>query len=174
MQIRFHSVLWLAMFTAFATPACIRPLTPVLDGFRSAAENPQSIRVYEGLPHQSYEGELLEQERNTKAVRELHGFPFYRESLVVEKQDAVQLATILADSTVWTEFSGEKKCGGFHPDYAIEVARGGETYVALLCFGCGEGKIYQGSVEGRYDMNLKPKLVLDKYQVNRPQSDARP
>jgi hypothetical protein len=141
--------------------------------FANAALKAESTIVYEGLPHQTYERALLERERTTKDVREFHSYPFYREPLEVTKEDAKKLAVILAKPSTWRPFTGEKKCGGFHPDYAVEFNSGMHPFVVLLCFGCGEGKIYHAGSQWRFDMSQEPRELLDAYQKNRPPIENR-
>ncbi len=80
----------------------------------------EKVVLYEGLPHQLYEGPSLENERQTKAVQELDGYTFYEEPLALAGDDTTRLSEILGDSKTYKPFTGEKKCGGFHPDYAVE------------------------------------------------------
>lgn len=137
-------------------------------GFTRFAARADSLVVYEGLPHQNYERELLAQERKTKETLELKGYPFYREPLELSEDDAEQLSAVLAKPSTWRPFTGEKKCGGFHPDYAVEFRRGSGRYLVLLCFGCGEAKLFGPLQASRYNMSLEARPILEKYQKNRP------
>jgi hypothetical protein len=139
--------------------------------FVNAILKAESIVVYEGLPHQLYERDLLEEELTTKDVHVLHGYPFYREPLEVTAKDAQALAAILSKPSTWRPFSGEKKCGGFHPDYAVEFKTGNNRCLALLCFGCSEGKLFTGDGEWRFNMSLGPRKILEAYQKHRPHNE---
>ncbi len=135
----------------------------------------QSARLvlYEGLPHQMYEHQALEAEKKTKPTVTLHEFPFYRETLESEArrrrspQGPPGRPGLLRSPT-----PAGKRCGGFHPDYAVEWSAVGQTYQALICFGCWEIKIYGPKGETIYDIRnaardrLKP--LLEPYRKNRP------
>ncbi len=72
-------------------------------------------------------------------------------------------------SATYKEFSGEKKCGGFHPDFAVEWQIGTAKYQALICFGCGEVKLFGPGYESRYDFHSETiEKILKKYNKNRP------
>jgi hypothetical protein len=128
--------------------------------------------LYEGLPHQMYESQALEAEKKAKPTVTLHGFSFYRETLEVKAGDDQRLKTLMSDPGSFEAFSGEKRCGGFHPDYAVEWSAGGQVYQALLCFGCWEVKIYGPKGEAIYDIRGDArdqlKALLEPYRKNRP------
>ncbi len=134
----------------------------------------QSARLvlYEGLPHQMYEHQALEAEKKAKSTVTLHEFPFYRETLELKPDDGERLKDLLGDPASFELYSGEKRCGGFHPDYAIEWSARGQMYQALVCLGCWEIKIYGPKGETLYDIRndarnqLKP--LLDSLHNSRP------
>lgn len=121
---------------------------PTADKIKQATE----VRLYEGLPHQVYEHELLDQELNTKKTITLHKFPFYQELLPVTSEDANRLTTMFGDEQAILPYRGVERlpdgrlvvagraCGGFHPDYCIEWVAQGEVYQLLVCFGCTEAR----------------------------------
>jgi hypothetical protein len=128
--------------------------------------------VFEGLPHQGYEGDLLEKERRTKPVEELGGYPFYKEPLQLTDADAKRLSKVLSDSSTLRTWSGEKKCDGFHPDFAAAYQQG--TSVILICFGCQEAQVVGPLTSSRHDLDNKAykelKNILSGYRKNRPAS----
>jgi hypothetical protein len=130
------------------------------------------VVVYEGLPHQTYERELLEEEKRTKATVTLHDFPFYREPLDLTEEGAKALRGLLGDARTFEPFAGEKTCGGFHPDYAVEWSHEGQTTQYQLCFGCGEVKVYGPGGEFRFDLRADARerltRLLRPYRKNRP------
>jgi hypothetical protein len=128
--------------------------------------------LYEGLPHPMYEHEALEAEKKSKPTLTLHEFPFYSETLELKAGDGERLKTLLGDPASFEPHSGEKKCGGFHPDYAVEWETRGQTYQALICLGCWEINVYGPKGGAIYDIRndardrLKP--LLEPYRKNRP------
>jgi hypothetical protein len=144
------------------------------DKFTGAIADVEELRLHEGLPHQRFERELLASERRSKAVRELDGYSFYEEPLSLSREEAAQLTGLLSDRKTFEPFSGEKLCGGFHPDYAIEWQNGSSSYRALLCFGCYEAKLFGPAIEVRHDLSTLAghdlKALLAKHHKNRPPS----
>jgi hypothetical protein len=134
---------------------------------------PDKIVLYEGLPHQGYEAKRFDEESKKPTIAK-GGFFFYKEPLALQEADAKALGRTLANPDTFSPFRGEKKCGGFHPDYAVVVSSKGEEFTYLICFGCGEAKIYRPDrSQTRYDLghdSANPSLsaILKPYQKNRP------
>ena len=130
------------------------------------------ITLYEGLPHQMYEPKALLAERNAKSTVQFNGFPFYEETLDLKAVDTEELKAMLSSPRSFEPYSGEKKCGGFHPDYAIEWSVGGKTYRCLVCFGCEEARIHGPGDVIEYDIEhatfKRLNQLLTPYRKNRP------
>lgn len=134
------------------------------------------ITVYEGLPHPMYEEGKFRRELQAKATVQLHGFPFYREPLELKRTDVEALRGLLGTEGTYVPYGGEKKCGGFHPDYAVEWTSGRGVYHCLICFGCSEAKVYGPRGESTYDLRsegvdgerMKLRDLLKVYRRNRP------
>ena len=144
---------------------------PWLRAVRSADQ----FVVYEGLPHQYDERKLLDKERAAKETLILHDFPFYAAPLDVAADDRERLRGALGEAESFRPWRGEKKCGGFHPDYLAEWRAGSDTYQVLICFGCREVNIYVPGLpaEGhRVDLAFEVANglgeTLGKYRKNRP------
>ncbi len=140
------------------------------------------LTVYEGLPHPMYEEETFQDELKTKQTIQLSGFPFYRDPLNLKDEDIRTLRGLLGDRSTYKSYSGEKKCGGFHPDYAVEWSSDGKVYHCLICFGCTEAR-FDGpkgqtffydlrSVGHGRDQRMKVLDVLKAYRKNRPPHDT--
>lgn len=127
------------------------------------ARRADAIVVYEGLPHQHFERESFESEIATKDVIDLDEHPFYREPLEISPEDLDRIREFVTGPDAFFNFVGEKECGGFHPDYAVEWRVGQERFRLLLCFGCGEAKIFGPNLRSRHE------LGRDYYDFN----DAR-
>src|SRR5437867_5072942 len=70
-------------------------LPTLLSGIQEHGE----VLLYEGLPHDFWEAELLQSELRRKKTLKLHGYPFYEELLVLKSDDAEQLTTFFSDRT---------------------------------------------------------------------------
>jgi hypothetical protein len=130
------------------------------------------VVLFEGLPHQSEEKDLLEQELKSKKTVTLHNFPFYAEPLSLKANDGTALIALAANRKSFQEWGGPKLCGGFHPDYLIEFTAGKDTYRMLVCFGCHEVKLFGPKSEVYVDMSDDGLHGLEKllkpYRKNRP------
>jgi hypothetical protein len=130
------------------------------------------LTLFEGLPHQYYEKDALEKEMRTKETVQLHGFPFYRETLDLKEGDSRRLKDLLGNPSSYEPYSGEKKCGGFHPDYAVEWSFEGRAYHCLICFGCYEFRVYGPQGEQFYDIRAGAyeglETLLKPFRKNRP------
>jgi hypothetical protein len=142
--------------------------------FTAAVAGADKMTLYEGLPHAMFESDAMESERRSKPVKELHGYWFYKEPLAPSAEDVKRLTQVLSDPAAFAPFSGEKKCGGFHPDYAVEWQKDSSAYRALICFGCDEAKLFGPGIDERHDLGPRalPELeaLLRKHQKNRPPS----
>jgi hypothetical protein len=138
----------------------------------AAIPKSDKLTLYEGLPHQEDERKALEEEKQSKETVQLHGFPFYRETLSIQDDDEKKLKELLGDENSFKPFVGGKKCGGFHPDYCVAWKIDGEEYQCLVCLGCHEVKIYSPArglrCDIRKDAYEQIHSILKKYQKNRP------
>src|SRR5262245_49294359 len=72
-----------------------------------------SVTVYEGLPHQNSECELLAKEKREKATVQFREFACYQEPLVLSEKDQVEVRRLIVGENTFEPYWGEKKCGGF-------------------------------------------------------------
>jgi len=128
--------------------------------------------VFEGLPHPMYERELVESERQTKPMTTLHGNYFYVPFQAAKDNETNELRDVLSNAEGFEPFAGEKKCGGFHADYAVVWKENGQIFEVLICFGCGEVKRFGPQGEVREDMKESTretlKMILKMYNNVRP------
>lgn len=143
--------------------------------FADAVRRADHVALYEGLPHQLFEKSLLEEERRTRAVVEWNDYPLYPEPLALNAGDAERLTALLGDPVAYQPWKGEKLCGGFHPDYAVEWHVGARRYRALVCLGCGEFTLSGGWGLSRYNMHRTTGEALADllrgYRKNRPRRE---
>jgi hypothetical protein len=144
--------------------------TPPSKNIHDAFKGASAIRLYEGLPHPRMESELYSREK-AKAHKTLEGEAFYEASLWLPPDDVAALSALLSGPAALSAWSGEKKCGEFHSDYAVEVEKAGQTWRVFVCFGCGEAKV-TGGKESRHDLPTATETALEtllkKHRKSRP------
>jgi hypothetical protein len=135
------------------------------------------VVLYEGLPHQNWEADLLDAELKSKKTVQIHGFPFYAEPMELKAEDAKTLTTLFTTDGSLQKFGGYKRCGGFHPDYCIEWRIGKDVVRCHVCFGCQEAKVYGPQHELYCDVSdaayKKFQQTLKSYRKQRPASKDR-
>lgn len=159
---------------AFVVLACSRATsaeTPPPERFDQVIRGTATVALIEGLPHPGAEPDAFATE-SAKPHRKIADQAFYEGTLSLTAKDTEALRALLGEPTALARWSGEKKCGGFHADYALEVEKAGVTWRALICFGCGEVRVIGGSLDRRYDMTRPTKTALEAllgtYRKNRP------
>ncbi len=130
----------------------------------------KNIEIYEGLPHQDDEPELLERELKRKDITKLADewldYPFYTPSTKATNED--ELRKLLSGPSGIAADLHPKKCG-FHPDYCIQFQHEKKRYFAFICMGCSDIIIKHGDETHSFIFNsdkLKPLLAI--YDSKRP------
>ena len=171
-MIRFKSILYFLMIfvTSCSGGESDHPKPSATNKLRNTIKNTDSVFVYEGLPHQMFESELLKTEQKRKDTTTIAGYPFYTPKAQVQGKAEVAIKTIIAGSSNFIRFRGEKLCGGFHPDYAVEWSDGDKMYSILFCYGCGEVLIVDGKNTYRYDFKFTDDLkkIFTTFDSKRP------
>ena len=126
--------------------------------------------VYEGLPSPGSEASTFQAESKAKQTREIGGQTFYRDPLPLAPADLATLRGLLAAPGALVEWSGEKKCGGFHADDAIEWTAGGSTRILLLCFTCSEAEVVGSGARYNIDQTTAVPLkgLMRRVRKQRP------
>ena len=136
------------------------------------------LRLYEGLPSDFWEPELMEQELKWKKTIRLHGYPVYEELLALQETDGEQFTAMFSAQASFAKFSDAKKCEGFHADYGMEWKVGEETTHVLIGLECGEVKMYGPKSELHCDLSpeaaQKLRQLLSRYRKNRPVEKPSP
>ena len=160
--------------------AMAKPMTPIRSPemtntfrFVPAAlkfiEDADKITVFEGLPHQLFESELLKSEREKIEETVIGGHAFYPQQQDFSEKDEPALRELLRNEKSLRPFLYLKMCGGFHPDYAIRFAKGEEHCDLLLCFGCGDAQIlHNGKVIHAHFYGKGWREILAGYTKHRP------
>jgi hypothetical protein len=144
-----------------------------LPDFLSSIEVTDSLQIYEGLPHNHFEKELLKRERATKSTVVMSRYDFYLPPLTPSESDQIELKAICATRDSFSPWAGDKLCGGFHPDWLLEWKNDmGETSRISVCFGCGEARFISAHAEVWTEINenveKQLKAILDGYHKQRP------
>ena len=119
--------------------AKLKPLTESLSA--------QSLlSVYRGIPRENPDAPLNQNPANADEVRTLSRFgqTFYEKPLQVNSDRIPKLLVLLKNPKSFSQWSGEKPCGGFRPDYALVWKTGDLITEMHLCFTCKEIKLYRG------------------------------
>jgi hypothetical protein len=129
----------------------------------------KKLTVFEGMPHQNFESELLKSEQDKIEETIIGGFPFYPQPRDFQEKDEPALREILRLPSCFRPFLYLKMCGGFHPDYVIRFSKGEEHCDLLLCFGCGDARIlHDGKVIHCHIFKKAWKELLAGYAKQRP------
>lgn len=142
---------------------------------RKSLSKADKIFVYEGLPHQMFEADLLKVEMKRKDTHKISGYPFYIPKVIAPEKIAKTLREVAVNDENYAVFSGEKRCGGFHPDYAISWLDNGKKYSILFCYGCHEALFVDGQKTYRYDFKkvVKFRILLASFKSKRPNKTKR-
>ena len=145
-----------------------KPGTPLeeTDPLRATLNASTICDVYEGLPHQLFEKKSLEREVKRDDVFWIYDFPFY-----TRKSDAIpKILDFFGNQENFEPWVMEKRCGGFHPDFAVTWNHDGSEASVLVCFGCHEVLYVHKGAVFRYDWkrDVDPTELFNNYSYNRP------
>ncbi len=154
-------------------------IVPSLPNFVNLLRDADSMTVYEGLPHQTSEGQSRYVEMQKKKYFHVtdtgKNFDelFYERPLNVGEEDKVALDTLFRIHSPCVAWTGMKFCGGFHADYAIEWKRKDvRVAIVLLCFGCHELVLIYDDANRMTDLSKDGyeslRRILSKYRQERP------
>lgn len=135
-------------------------------------EGAERFTVFEGMPHQNFEADLLKIERDKIEETIIGDFSFYPEPQNLQKEDEPALKELLGAPHVFRPFLYLKMCGGFHPDYVIRFTKGEKHCDLLLCFGCGDARIlHDGKVIHCHIFKNAWQKLLAPYHKQRPEKE---
>lgn len=142
---------------------------------RKAMAEATTVNVYEGLPHQIFERDLLAAESKRKDTEKIGSYRFYIPAVAAANPEVLKRILSSSETTIEVVEGVEKACGGFHPDYTIQWTSGdGSRFFAQICFGCHEIIYSDGKNEYRYDIKNEPleklKKELEPYEKKRPKT----
>ena len=132
-----------------------------------------TIGIYEGLPHQLRERDLLEKELKREDISKIGGHWFYKPQVTPNQQVANQLKSMLSRTTSFSVRSSvPMDCGEFHPDFAVAWKSGDRERFVLLCFGCSEAMFIADDQKQQYKIGKiekELKKILKTFSGKRPQ-----
>ncbi len=128
------------------------------------------LRLFEGLPHPTWEADLHSAEIKGKETVRIQGYRFYAYPIEPSQADKERLVALYSDGVHIVPFKFFKMCGGYHPDWCIAWKDGDEECCASFCFGCGESDTISGDRKMTCDLeNSKAfKSVFDRHRRSRP------
>jgi hypothetical protein len=148
-------------------------LSLILDEIRESRD----VVLFEGLPSEFWEPQLLEQELKRKKTIRLHGYPFYEEPVALQGSEAERFTALLSDKSSFKRHRGPNRCGGYQPDFCVEWKNRDVPTRALICMECGEVKVFGPRSEVHCDLDLKAEQRLEEwlrpYRKNRPAAEAK-
>ncbi len=165
------SILLTLIFTLSALAEETQPTIEASSVYRTTVSSAKSLVVFEGLPHQTWDSELLATELKRKDIKKIWDYSFYTPS--VDAKNADDLRKLLSSAaSIAVRSGGVKLCGGYHPDYSISWQADEVTYYALICFGCDEIVFYDGKTSLIYDLkgatSKRYQELLAVYEAKRP------
>jgi hypothetical protein len=145
---------------------------PPLPDFTKLLAAAETMIVWEGGPHPAHDRDnFAEAKQSPHQI--IAGELFYLKALTVSEKHQADLNRLVRASDVFKPFRGEKFCGGFHADYAIEWKRGEDRLAAvLICFSCRETLLVLPKEQIRADLTDDGydsfRGILRKYRESRP------
>jgi hypothetical protein len=138
---------------------------------RDALASSKTLTLSEGLPHPAKEASVFTKEAQRRDTMTLADFKFYKPELKPAPDLDQRLRKLLADPSSYAMWS-QKRCGGFHPDWAAHWRSGRKEIHALICFGCKEVMILSEDQQLRYNLTptafTKLQAELNPLRAKRP------
>jgi len=128
--------------------------------------------VYEGLPHPLRENPTFEKEKKRDDIKQIEDHWFYDAKVKATGNTQDQLMNLLFDESGFSSNVIPTDCGPFHPDYAIMWESDGVENYLMICYTCGEAKLYREDIAETYAINAYKMEslanLLAKFKANRP------
>ncbi|MFN0016615.1 MAG: hypothetical protein ACKVP0_00050 [Pirellulaceae bacterium] len=168
-----------AMLLAICSAIAVEPKRKDLDlknhkPIAAAIVKFDEATLFEGVPRKK---DSKAPEPTQKTIK-IHEYTFFDETLEISADDAKAVVKLLANADSVSE-QHPKFCGGFHPDYCLQLNVGKEKWLALVCLTCHEVKFY-GPKKLHLYCDLKDpayedvKKILIEYRKNRPVPRLKP
>ena len=179
MQLRLLALLATTVFVACdrnedwpisdARPPYYKPHPAGHDALIKAIQGTNQLMLLEGVPNE-LTGKLPDCRSEDLLV--IRGYGFFRHLQPLRKRDRRAIENLISQQDSFGEWSGEKECLGFHPDFCLIMLSDAATDSLLLCFGCGEAKFLNGAAANHWDtlpkVNGTLRNTLRRYQIHPP------
>ena len=145
-------------FTSMLVSLALLLLLPALGGCTSVGVYTRTVQaatelvVHRGLPRADGVAPATATPPAANDTITLQGYAFEGAAITISPPDVERLRVVLGARSSYASFTENKKCGGFHPDYALQWSDDERRYLTLICFGCDEFKLFGPEVAERYDM----------------------
>lgn len=110
------------------------------------------VSIYAGLPHPNQDIKRYTTELASARNIAIHGHRFYADPIKAPDALRLLLPEVLTNPATYEAYAGPKLCGGYHPDFAVELEADGKRHEFLVCLGCGEILIYANGKELHCDL----------------------
>lgn len=141
--------------------------------FAAEIRKATDVAVFEGLPHDRWEADLLDSELKSKETIQIDGYPFYEKPVEFTANDQERITSLYCNKKLFTPFSGPKGCGGYHPDWLVKWKKGETEWIVHFCFGCSEATTISGDKRMLCDIRESEPLekLLSSYRRQRPDNN---
>ena len=145
---------------------------PLASEMRFLWRSQVDIQLFEGLPHPTTEKTTFNAELERVTEQDYSGHKFYEGKITLHEADASTVFDLLTTADGFRQTLGVKFCGGFHPDWMVNLERNGASIECYCCFGCGEVEFRSGGDSVHVDMTSATAKqlhgLLSKYRSSRP------
>ena len=132
----------------------------------------EDLFVLEGLPHPLRENPSFKKEKKRDDIKQIKNHWFYDAKVKATGNARDQLMNLLFDESGFSSNVLPTDCGPFHPDYAIMWESDGVENYLMICYTCGEAKLYREDIAETYAINAHKMEslanLLAKFKANRP------
>ena len=151
-------------------PPGYRPHPAGHDALIKAIQVSSQVDLLEGVPNVFSGG--IPPDCRPEEVLVIRKYVFFRDLQPLRMRDRRAIERHLSRQDAFGEWSGEKLCYGFHPDFCLIMPSGVASDSLMLCFGCGEAKFLSGGAAMHWDIlpwvSNTLRNTLRRYQIHSP------
>jgi hypothetical protein len=141
-------------------------------GLAAGIASANKAALFEGTPHPFEEKDHYDAEMRTRKFKLFFDIMFYPDPTPLSAEINDKIKKVLLREGTLIQYTGDKKCGGFHADWCLEW-RGDEGVTrCMLCFGCDEARVFGPKSSLQCDIHPKaaPELraILTPFREHAP------